>query len=57
MGYRRENGKVGICNEVWIINIVGCVNWIVDCIVNECNCCFVSECDGFCVFIYFFGCF
>lgn len=26
MGYVRENGEVGIRNEVWIINTVGCVN-------------------------------
>ena len=26
MGYRRENGDVGIRNEIWIINTVGCVN-------------------------------
>ena len=26
MGYRRENGDVGIRNDVWIINTVGCVN-------------------------------
>jgi altronate hydrolase len=26
MGYKRENGTVGIRNEVWIINTVGCVN-------------------------------
>ncbi len=26
MGYRRENGEVGIRNEIWIINTVGCVN-------------------------------
>jgi altronate hydrolase len=25
-GYRRENGKVGIRNEIWIIPTVGCVN-------------------------------
>lgn len=25
-GYRRENGKVGVRNEVWIIPTVGCVN-------------------------------
>ncbi len=28
MGYKRENGKVGIRNEVWIIPTVGCVNAI-----------------------------
>ncbi len=26
MGYVRENGDVGIRNEVWIVNTVGCVN-------------------------------
>lgn len=26
MGYRRKNGGVGIRNEVWIVNTVGCVN-------------------------------
>ena len=26
MGYQRENGKVGIRNEVWIVPTVGCVN-------------------------------
>lgn len=26
MGYIRENGDVGIRNEIWIINTVGCVN-------------------------------
>lgn len=28
MGYVRENGDVGIRNEIWIINTVGCVNKI-----------------------------
>lgn len=26
MGYLRENGEVGVRNEIWIINTVGCVN-------------------------------
>lgn len=26
MGYRRENGEVGIRNEIFIVNTVGCVN-------------------------------
>ncbi|MBR5586660.1 MAG: UxaA family hydrolase, partial [Clostridia bacterium] len=25
-GYKRENGEVGIRNEIWIVNTVGCVN-------------------------------
>lgn len=28
MGYMRENGDVGIRNEIWIINTVGCINKI-----------------------------
>ena len=30
MGYIRENGDVGIRNEIWIINTVGCVNKIAE---------------------------
>ncbi|PRX28278.1 D-altronate dehydratase [Orenia metallireducens] len=26
IGYRRKNGDVGIRNEIWIINTVGCIN-------------------------------
>ena len=29
-GYSRENGKVGIRNDVWIINTVGCINKVVE---------------------------
>lgn len=28
MGYIRENGEIGIRNDIWIINTVGCVNKI-----------------------------
>ncbi len=28
MGYRRPNGDVGVRNDVWIVNTVGCVNEI-----------------------------
>lgn len=30
MGYKRENGEVGIRNDVWIVNTVGCVNKIAE---------------------------
>jgi altronate hydrolase len=30
MGYKRENGKVGIRNDIWIINTVGCINKVVE---------------------------
>jgi len=37
MGYRRKNGKVGIRNEIWIINTVGCVNTSAERIAKICN--------------------
>ncbi|MCQ2519068.1 MAG: altronate dehydratase family protein [Lachnospiraceae bacterium] len=30
MGYVRENGEIGIRNDVWIVNTVGCVNKIAE---------------------------
>ena len=30
MGYLREDGQVGIRNDVWIVNTVGCVNKIAE---------------------------
>ena len=35
MGYRRNNGDVGIRNELWVIPTVGCVNGVVNQIVEE----------------------
>lgn len=34
MGYVRENGDVGIRNDIWIINTVGCVNKIAEKLSN-----------------------
>ncbi|WP_010238180.1 UxaA family hydrolase [Clostridium arbusti] len=34
-GYVRENGKVGIRNEIWIVPTVGCVNGIADAIARK----------------------
>lgn len=56
MGYRRENGKVGIRNEVWIINTVGCVNRTAERIASECEKRFADSCDGFMAFTHPFGC-
>ena len=30
MGYVRENGEVGIRNDIWIVNTVGCVNKVAE---------------------------
>lgn len=35
MGYLRENGEVGIRNEVWIIPTVGCVNKVAESIAKK----------------------
>jgi len=34
-GYVRENGDVGIRNEIWIINTVGCVNKTAEMLANK----------------------
>ena len=34
-GYRRNNGEVGIRNEIWIVPTVGCVNGIAEQIIRE----------------------
>lgn len=35
MGYVRENGDVGIRNEVWIVNTVGCVNKVAETLAKK----------------------
>jgi len=35
MGYNREDGNVGIRNEIWIVPMVGCVNGIADKIIER----------------------
>ena len=34
MGYVRKNGEVGIRNDIWIVNTVGCVNKIAEKLSN-----------------------
>jgi len=35
MGYIRDNGKVGVRNEIWVIPTVGCMNNVAAAIVNQ----------------------
>ena len=37
MGYAREDGQIGIRNEIWIINTVGCVNKTSENLAREAN--------------------
>lgn len=56
MGYRRENGRVGIRNEIWIVNTVGCVNKTSEILAREANIKYGGECDGIFNFVHPFGC-
>lgn len=56
MGYKRENGKIGIRNEIWIINTVGCVNRIAEKIAKESNKLFGERVDGIYTYVHPFGC-
>lgn len=47
MGYERKNGDVGIRNDVWIVNTVGCVNKVAERIAKETG----AKC-----FLHPFGC-
>ncbi|KTF17829.1 UxaA family hydrolase [Pseudoalteromonas sp. 10-33] len=55
--YRRENGEIGIRNEIWLIPTVGCVNGMISQMVRE----FKQrhpqlDIDGIHVFPHQFGC-
>ena len=56
MGYRRENGAVGIRNEIWIINTVGCVNKTAEILAREANILYGRDVDGVFSFPHPFGC-
>ena len=58
MGYRRKDGKVGIRNEIWIINTVGCVNKIAEKIADKANKKFSDNhnIDGVFTFVHPYGC-
>ena len=56
MGYKREDGQVGIRNEIWIINTVGCVNKIAEKIAAKANVIHDGKTDGFFTFVHQFGC-
>ena len=47
MGYVRENGEVGIRNDIWIVNTVGCVNKVAE---------KIAAATGACHFPHPFGC-
>lgn len=56
MGYPRANGLVGIRNELWIINTVGCVNHLAQSLVRQCKAQFSDKADDFLAVTHPFGC-
>jgi altronate hydrolase len=56
MGYPRDSGLVGIRNELWIINSVGCVNHLAQALVRECKAQFSDRADDFLAVTHPFGC-
>lgn len=56
MGYRRKDGSVGIRNEIWIVNTVGCVNKTSEILAREANRLYGDMCDGIYNFVHPFGC-
>ena len=57
MGYRRKDGRVGIRNEIWIVNTVGCVNKTSEILAREANKIYGCDCDGIFNFVHPFGCY
>ena len=56
MGYVRENGSVGIRNEVWIIPTVGCVNSVVKAIEKNSAQFKTANIDGIYSYNHPYGC-
>jgi altronate hydrolase len=56
-GYRRENGDVGVRNEIWVINTVGCINKTAENLVKMANKTLQSSnIDGVHHFAHPYGC-
>ena len=56
MGYVREDGTIGIRNEIWIVNTVGCINKTSELLAREANKKFGTRVDGIFNFVHPFGC-
>lgn len=56
MAYKRENGKIGIRNEIWIIPTVGCVNGIVKQIEAASQKFITDNIDGIYSYTHPYGC-
>lgn len=55
-GYRREDGKVGVRNEIWIIPTVGCVNNVAGAIERRAQALKTDNIDSIAAFPHPYGC-
>lgn len=55
-GYIRTNGDVGIRNEIWVINTVGCINKTCENIARQASILYGGRVDGVYHFSHPFGC-
>jgi altronate hydrolase len=55
-GYRRDNGRVGTRNEIWVLNTVGCVNHAAERIAKIAGERFAGKIDGVHAFSHPYGC-
>ncbi|HIW21931.1 MAG TPA: altronate dehydratase family protein [Candidatus Dorea intestinavium] len=55
-GYKRENGKVGVRNEIWIIPTVGCVNNVATTIAKKASSLISEGIDDVIAFPHPYGC-
>jgi altronate hydrolase len=56
MGYRRDDGRVGTRNEIWVLNTVGCVNFAAEAIARASAERLGGAVDGVHAFGHPFGC-
>lgn len=57
-GFRRDDGKAGVRNEIWIIPTVGCINRIAELLAKESSKRFIDiiNIDGFYALTHPYGC-
>ena len=55
-GYKRENGRVGTRNEIWVLNTVGCVNHAAERIAKIAADRYGKQVDGVHAFSHPYGC-
>jgi len=56
MGYVREDGEVGIRNEIWIINTVGCINKTCEIVARQASTLYAGRVDGVYHYAHPYGC-